>query len=281
MTVTAEQALEQARAAAELARRRAADLPPLHGVPTAIKDLTSTAGIRTTLGSRPFARNVPDTDAHAVTLLRAAGTISLGKTNTPEFGQVCYTDNDITGPARSPWDQRCNAGGSSGGAAAAVAAGLLPFAHGSDGGGSIRIPASVCGLVGLKPSRGRVSSGPVAADAPGLSIQGPITRTVRDAAAMLDALAHPMPGDPYWAPPLPPGETFLGYAGRVPGRLADRPVRGDRQRDDAGSGLRGRVGGRLRAAGLARARSRGHRAAVPGRGRALLQSDLGREVARP
>ena len=219
VTVTAEQALEQARAAAELARRRAADLPPLHGVPTAIKDLTSTAGIRTTLGSRPFARNVPDTDAHAVTLLRAAGTISLGKTNTPEFGQVCYTDNDITGPARSPWDQRCNAGGSSGGAAAAVAAGLLPFAHGSDGGGSIRIPASVCGLVGLKPSRGRVSSGPVAADAPGLSIQGPITRTVRDAAAMLDALAHPMPGDPYWAPPLPPGETFLGYAGRVPGRL--------------------------------------------------------------
>jgi amidase len=219
VTVTAEQALEQARAAAALARSPAADLPPLFGVPTGIKDLTSTAGVRTTFGSRPFARHVPGTDAHAVTLLREAGTISLGKTNTPEFGQVCYTDNDITGPARSPWDQRCNAGGSSGGAAAAVAAGLLPVAHGSDGGGSIRIPASVCGLVGLKPSRGRVSSGPVAADAPGLSIQGPITRTVRDAAAMLDALAHPMPGDPYWAPPLPPGETFLGYAGREPGRL--------------------------------------------------------------
>ncbi len=219
VTVTAEQALEQARAAVALARSGVADLPPLHGVPTAIKDLTSTAAVTTTLGSRPFARHVPDTDAHAVTLLRAAGTISLGKTNTPEFGQVCYTDNDIAGPARSPWDQRCNAGGSSGGAAAAVAAGLLPFAHGSDGGGSIRIPASVCGLVGLKPSRGRVSSGPVAADAPGLSIQGPITRTVRDAAAMLDALAHPMPGDPYWAAPLAPGETFLGHAGREPGRL--------------------------------------------------------------
>jgi amidase len=219
VTVTAEQALDQARAATARLRDGTGDLPPLHGVPIAIKDLTSTAGVRTTLGSRPFARHVPATDAHAVTLLREAGTISLGKTNTPEFGQVCYTDNDVTGPARSPWDQRCNAGGSSGGAAAAVAAGLLPFAHGSDGGGSIRIPASVCGLVGLKPSRGRVSSGPITADAPGLSIQGPITRTVRDAAAMLDALAHPMPGDPYWAPPLPPGETFLGYAGREPGRL--------------------------------------------------------------
>lgn len=219
VTVTAEHALDQARAAAALARSGAEDLPPLPGVPTAIKDLTSTAGIRTSFGSRPYAQNVPLTDAHSVALLRAAGTISLGKTNTPEFGQVCYTDNDIAGAARSPWDQRCNAGGSSGGAAAAVAAGLLPFAHGSDGGGSIRIPASVCGLVGLKPSRGRISSGPVAADAPGLAIQGPIARTVRDAAAMLDAMARPMPGDPYWAPPLPPGETFLGYAGRPPGRL--------------------------------------------------------------
>jgi amidase len=219
VTVTAEQALEQARAAAALLRSGTGDLPPLLGVPTGIKDLTSTAGIRTTLGSRPYADNVPVTDAHSVTLLRAAGTISLGKTNTPEFGQVCYTDNDIAGPARSPWDGRCNAGGSSGGAAAAVAAGLLPFAHGSDGGGSIRIPASVCGLVGLKPSRGRISSGPVAADSPGLAIQGPIARTVRDAAAMLDAMAGPMPGDPYWAPPLPPGETFLGCADRPPGRL--------------------------------------------------------------
>lgn len=221
VTVTADQALDQARAAAGQLRSGtvAGGLARLHGVPTAIKDLTSTAGIATTLGSRPYAQHVPDTDAHSVTLLRAAGTISLGKTNTPEFGQVCYTDNDIAGPARSPWDQRCNAGGSSGGAAAAVAAGLLPFAHGSDGGGSIRIPASVCGLVGLKPSRGRISSGPAAADAPGLSVQGPIARTVRDAAALLDAMARPMPGDPYWAPPLPPGETFLGCADRPPGRL--------------------------------------------------------------
>ena len=219
VTVTADRALDQARAAAHQIKSGTRELPPLLGVPTAIKDLTSTAGVPTAFGSRAYAGNVPDTDAHSVTLLRAAGTISLGKTNTPEFGSVCYTDNDITGPARSPWDQRCNAGGSSGGAAAAVAAGLLPVAHGSDGGGSIRIPASVCGLVGLKPSRGRISSGPLGADAPGLAIQGPIARTVRDAAAMLDALARPMPGDPYWAPSLPPGETFLAYAGRSPGRL--------------------------------------------------------------
>jgi amidase len=219
ITVTADRALGEARAAAELARSGRDDLPPLLGVPTAIKDLTFTAGTRTTLGSVPFAAQVPEVDAHAVTLLRAAGTISLGKTSMPEFGQTSYTDNDITGPARSPWDPRCNAGGSSGGAASAVAAGLVPFAHGSDGGGSLRIPASVCGLVGFKPSRGRISAGPAGADAPGLAVQGPIARTVRDAAAMLDAMARPMPGDPYWAQPLPPGETFLGYAGQPTGRL--------------------------------------------------------------
>ncbi len=219
VTVTPELALDEARAAADrLVRDRGrADLPPLLGVPTAIKDLTATAGVRTTFGSRVFAANVPDADASAVSLLRRAGTISLGKTNTPEFGTCCYTDNDITGPARSPVEPVCNAGGSSGGSAAAVAAGLVPFAHGSDGGGSLRIPASVCGIVGLKPSRGRVSNG--AGESTGLTVQGPLARSVADAAAMLDALAVPMPGDPYWAPPLPPGESFLGYAGRDPGRL--------------------------------------------------------------
>jgi amidase len=219
VTLTPDLAIDQARVAADRARTGGNELPPLLGVPTAIKDLTGTAGIRTTLGSRVFAGNVPAEDAHSVTLLRAAGTISLGKTNTPEFGQTPYTDNDVAGPARSPWDPTCNAGGSSGGAAAAVAAGLVPFGHGSDGGGSIRIPASVCGLVGLKPSRGRISAGPLGADQPGLAIQGPIARTVPDAAAMLDAMAHPMPGDPYWAPPLAPGETFLSFAGRPTGRL--------------------------------------------------------------
>jgi amidase len=219
VTLTPDLALAQATEAADRFRAGGDDLPPLLGVPTAIKDLTATAGIRTTFGSRLFADHVPDVDAHSVTLLRAAGTISVGKTNTPEFGVCSYTDNDVAGPARSPWDPRCNAGGSSGGSAAAVAAGLVPFAHGSDGGGSVRIPASVCGLVGLKPSRGRISSGPAGTDAPGLSIQGPLARTVRDAAAMLDALARPMPGDPYWAQPLPSGQTFLGFADRPPGRL--------------------------------------------------------------
>jgi amidase len=219
VTVTPELALAEARAAADRVRAGGDDLPPLFGVPIAIKDLTVTAGIRTTFGSRRYGDHVPDVDAHSVSLLRAAGAISLGKTNTPEFGMCSYTDNDITGPARSPWDPGCNAGGSSGGSAAAVAAGLVPFAHGSDGGGSLRIPASVCGLVGLKPSRGRISNGPAGADAHGLAVQGPLARTVRDAAAMLDAMALPMPGDPYWAPPLRPGETFLGFAGQPTGRL--------------------------------------------------------------
>ena len=218
VTVTPELAIAQAQQAAGRLRS-AAEPPPLLGVPIAIKDLTSTAGIPTTFGSRLFADYVPDADAHVVTRLRAAGTISLGKTNTPEFGLCCYTDNDVTGPARSPWDPRCNAGGSSGGAAAAVAAGLVPFAHGSDGGGSLRIPASVCGLVGLKPARGRISNGPQTPDGPGLSTQGPLARTVRDAAALLDAMAGPMPGDPYWAQPLPDGQTFLGFAGQATGRL--------------------------------------------------------------
>jgi amidase len=218
VTVTPDLARAAARSAEDRLRSGGDDLPPLLGVPTAIKDLTATAGIRTTLGSRCFAEHVPDADASVVSLLRRAGTISLGKTSTPEFGLSCYTDNDVTGPARSPWDPTCNAGGSSGGAAAAVAAGLVPFAHGSDGGGSLRIPASVCGIVGFKPSRGRISNSQLA-DAPGLSVQGPLARTVRDAAAMLDAMAGPMPGDPYWAPPLPPGETFLSYAERRPGQL--------------------------------------------------------------
>jgi amidase len=221
ITITPERAIGQARAAAEVLTGSGSrdGLPSLFGVPTAIKDLTATAGIRTTFGSRVYADHVPDEDAYSVTLLRAAGTISLGKTNTPEFGTCSYTDNDLSGPARSPFDPGCNAGGSSGGSAVAVSAGLVPFAHGSDGGGSLRIPASVCGLVGLKPSRGRISNGPGGGDTSGLAVQGPLARTVRDAAAMLDALAIPMPGDPYWAPPPPRGETFLGWAGREPGRL--------------------------------------------------------------
>lgn len=212
----------RARAAAAEAERRVragGELPPLLGVPTAIKDLNNTAGVRTTFGSRVTADFVPEVDDAVVTRLVAAGTISLGKTNTPEFGYPCYTDNDLVGPARCPWDPTLLAGGSSGGSAAAVAAGFVPFAQGSDGGGSIRIPASVNGLVGIKPARGRVSSAPMGGDVTGLGISGPLARTVRDAAAMLDAMAGPEPGDFAWAPPLPPGETFLAAADRAPGRL--------------------------------------------------------------
>ena len=218
LTVTADRA-RAAAARADQAVVDGADLPPLHGVPTAIKDLNNTAGVRTTFGSRVLAEFVPDVDDAVVTALAAAGTISLGKTNTPEFGFPCYTDNDLAGPARCPWDTSLLAGGSSGGAAAAVAAGLLPFAQGSDGGGSIRIPAGINGLFGIKPSRGRVSNGPYNSEATALSVQGPLARTVRDAAAILDAMAGPVVGDPFWAAPPPAGETFLGYADRAPGRL--------------------------------------------------------------
>ncbi|WP_097193994.1 amidase [Blastococcus aggregatus] len=218
ITVTPERALSAA-AAAERRVRDGGRLPPLLGVPTAIKDLTNTAGVRTTYGSRVTADHVPAVDDAVVTRLAAAGTISLGKTNTPEFGFPCYTDNDVVGPARCPWDPRLLAGGSSGGAAVAVAAGLVPFAQGSDGGGSIRIPASINGLVGLKPARGRVSNAPLGSETTGLVTSGPLARTVRDAAAMIDAMAGPELGDPSWAAPLPPGETFLAAADRAPGPL--------------------------------------------------------------
>jgi amidase len=216
--------VDAARAAAKEAEQRVLTedvtrLPPLHGVPVAIKDLNLTAGVRTTLGSTLYADFVPPVDDHVVELLRRAGTISLGKTNTPEFGLPCYTENAVAPPARTPWDLTRSAGGSSGGAAAAVSAGLVPFAQGSDGGGSIRIPASACGLVGIKVSRGRISNGPIGGDITGLAWNGPLARSVRDAAALLDAMAVPMPGDPHWAPPLTGGETFLSYAGRDPGTL--------------------------------------------------------------
>ena len=147
ITVTPERALAAA-ARAEKRIRAGGELPPLLGVPTAIKDLNNTAGVRTTFGSAVMADFVPAVDDHVVTALAAAGTISVGKTNTPEFGFPCYTDNALAGPARCPWDRSRLAGGSSGGAAVAVAAGMVPFAQGSDGGGSIRIPAAINGIFG-------------------------------------------------------------------------------------------------------------------------------------
>lgn len=215
VTVTAERALERAKVVDSALAAGIA--PPLAGVPTAFKDLTPTAGTPTSMGSAAMRTFVPPVDAYVVQLLERAGVISLGKTNTPEFGLSSYTDNDVVGPARTPWDLSRNAGGSSGGAAAAVAAGLVPWAQGSDGGGSIRIPASACGIFGFKPSRGRVSAGPAGSDWSGLAGDGPLARTVRDAAAMLDLMAHPMPGDvrPLPDPPVP----YVDWARRPPGRL--------------------------------------------------------------
>jgi amidase len=220
VTVTHELARAQAiQAERQLAGRAQAEPPPLLGVPVAIKDLTDVAGVRCMLGSAAFRDRVPSADAHVVTLLKKAGAIILGKTNTPELGLPCYTEPDVAAPARTPWNLAYSAGGSSGGAAAAVAAGLAPFAQGNDGGGSIRIPASVCGLVGLKTSRGRISNGPLGNDVSGLASHGPLTRTVLDAAAFLDATAFPMPGDPHWAPPLVAGQSFKTAARRQPRRL--------------------------------------------------------------
>ena len=215
VTVTAELARKQAL----LAESRAGEGGPLFGVPTAVKDLTNTAGVRTTFGSATMRDFVPDVSDEVVLRMEAAGTISLGKTTTPEFGSPCYTEPDVAPPARTPYDLSRMAGGSSGGAGAAVAGGLVPVAQGSDGGGSIRIPASCCGLVGFKPSRGRVSGAPMYGDPIGLGTAGPLARTVRDAAAFLDAIAGPAVGDPYWAAPLPDGETYLGWCDREPGRL--------------------------------------------------------------
>jgi amidase len=220
-TITADLARDQADRA-EKAVARAADpsvLPPLTGVPIPIKDLNMVAGVRQTLGSLAYEDNVAAEDDHVVAALRAAGAVITGKTATPEFGLPCYTETKIGPPARTPWDLSRSAGGSSGGAAAAVASGLAPAAQGSDGGGSIRIPASVCGLFGLKPTRGRISSAPLMPDLAGLGIDGPLTRTVADAALLLDVMTGNQDGDMYTQPPLPAGETFGGYARREPGRL--------------------------------------------------------------
>lgn len=220
VTVTDDLALK----AAETAERDLGDpdqaaARPLLGVPTAIKDLNLTVGVRTTFGSAAMRSFVPDISDEVVLRIEAAGMPSLGKTNTPEFGSPCYTEPEVAPPARTPWDLERMAGGSSGGAAAAVAAGLVPVAQGSDGGGSIRIPASCCGLFGLKPSRGRISAGPVYGDPVGLATNGSLARTVRDAAALLDVMSGPAAGDPHWAPPLPEGDTFLDWCDREPGRL--------------------------------------------------------------
>ena len=207
VTVRAEEALAEAREPRP---------GPLGGVPIPIKDLTATAGIRTTYSCRAFADNVPDYDALVVQKLKAAGAIVLGKTNTPEFGTIPVTESELNGACRNPWDLERTPGGSSGGAAAAVAAGLAPAAHGTDGGGSVRIPASCCGLVGLKPSRGRISPAPLTSYE-GLSTSGPLARTVRDVALLLDVMSGSEPGDRF-ALPLP-DSPFTEQVEKPSGRL--------------------------------------------------------------
>ncbi|MFG1948434.1 amidase [Nonomuraea sp. NPDC048826] len=192
---------------------------PFRGVPILLKDLGwEQAGEPYGAGSRVYESVTIARDSYGVDRLRAAGFVLLGRTNTPEFGTTITTEPIAYGPTRNPYDPAYTVGGSSGGSAAAVAAGMVALATASDGGGSIRIPAAACGLVGLKPSRGRVSNGPSMGDAwNGFSTSGFVTRTVRDAAAALDLIAGFTPGDPYDAPPLP--GPLAAEAGRDPGRL--------------------------------------------------------------
>jgi amidase len=199
----------------------AAGLPdgPLAGVPFMLKDLGAfEKGIPCSFGSRFFDGFIAPVDATITERYRAAGLVVLARTATPEFGLNATTEPALHGPTRNPWDLTRSAGGSSGGSAAAVAARLLPAAHATDGGGSIRIPASCCGLFGLKPTRARNPSGPLVGEGwSGMSVGHVVTISVRDSAALLDATHGPAPGDPYPAPPV--ARPFLAEVGADPGRL--------------------------------------------------------------
>ncbi|MBC7247453.1 MAG: amidase [Actinobacteria bacterium] len=192
---------------------------PFTGVPFLLKDLLCAyKGVRMSFGSAFFQDYVPDYDSELVVRLRRAGLVIIGKTNVPEFGILPTTEPQAFGPTRNPWNPGLTPGGSSGGSAAAVAAGMVPMAHGNDGGGSIRIPSSCCGLLGLKPTRARNPLGPYFGDIlNGFVVEHALTRSVRDSAALLDATCGPDIGDPYWAPP--PARPFLQEVGADPGRL--------------------------------------------------------------
>ncbi len=211
-TIAADQARADAQAKTEQLAERGKDdpLPPFFGVPISIKDLNPVQDMRCTYGTRALSNHIATHDAGIVTRIRQAGFIILGKTATSEFGSLPYTEPAGFPPARNPWNLDYTPGGSSGGAAAAVAAGLCPIAQGSDGGGSIRGPAFCCGLVGLKPARGRVTHAPVGDSLSGIAIDGPLARTVADAAALLDVMAGYTTGDPYWLPQ--PEPSFLSAA---------------------------------------------------------------------
>lgn len=218
---------------------------PFAGVPFLLKDLLSwCAGQPVRSGSRILNGFIAPFDSEIVRRYRKAGVIILGKTNTPEFGLTPFTEPALFGPTRNPWDPTRTSGGSSGGAAAAVASGMVPMAGAGDGGGSIRIPASCCGLFGLKPTRGRTPAGPVEGTLwDGAAIEHVLTRSVRDSAAMLDALGGPEPGSPYVTPP--PARPFLQEVGVDPGRLriafTEQPLLGHEMHEDCRVALRDTV----------------------------------------
>lgn len=222
----------------DTARAEAAgELPdgPFRGVPFVVKDLgCDMAGEPSHIGCQALkdAGVTASSDSYLYTRFRQLGLVAIGRTNTPEFGSTITTEPLAYGPCRNPWNTNHSTGGSSGGSAAAVAAGLVPIGHANDGGGSIRIPASECGLVGLKPTRARVSQGPKVGEAwAGATIDGVVTRSVRDTATVLDGIAGPEPGDPYYAPPparpfadevgADPGSLRIGLAPTVPGATTD------------------------------------------------------------
>jgi amidase len=210
VTATFDRALDEARG----------PLPdsPLAGVPFLLKDLgAGIAGVRQTNGSRALRDHVATITSPIVERYQRAGLIIMGRVSTPEFGNHSTTEPVLFGPTLNPWDPSVTTGGSSGGSAAAVASGMVPAAHGSDGAGSIRIPSSCCGLFGLKPTRGRVSRSPHGEDIGGLYTEHALTRSVRDSAALLDVVAGPEPGDPYFA--TPPAKSYLEEVGADPGRL--------------------------------------------------------------
>jgi amidase len=221
--VLRDRALAEARACDARLRRpggNVGDLPPFFGVPIGIKDLNLARGSFARFGSRAFERLFTPFDDAVVRRLRAGGFVVLGKTATSELGSLPVTEPDIHAPTRNPWDLDVTPGGSSGGAGAALASGMVPITQGSDAGGSIRIPASFCNLFGIKPSRGRVENPFGMEDRTLIWSCGPITRTVDDAAAMLDVLAGVTVGHPHWAPL--PGRPFSELARETPPRLRIR-----------------------------------------------------------
>lgn len=215
VVVTGEAALAEAAAADERQARGGA-IPALHGLPLAHKDLADVVGVVTTHGSAALEHAVATADSPLVSVLRRAGAINLGKTQVPEFGLSCYSENLIAPPSRNPLNQELSSGGSSGGSAAAVAAGMIPFAPGTDGGGSVRIPAAATGLIGLKPNRGRVPSGSGQSDLGQFVVAGPLARTTADAALLFDAMVD----EPNYHATSAAGQgSFLDAALRADGRF--------------------------------------------------------------